>query len=131
MPASEATRASRYTVIYDGDCRVCSRTVGLLARWDSRGELEIVSSQAPGVRERFPWIPSKAYDDALQLVRADGRTWQGAAATEELLTVLPRGRWAAWLFRIPFMRGVADGFYRRFARNRHRLGCGEHCRSER
>jgi predicted DCC family thiol-disulfide oxidoreductase YuxK len=31
------------------------------------------------------------------------------------------------VFAIPFARTLADRFYRWFARNRYRLGCGEHC----
>lgn len=118
---------SSYTVIYDGDCRVCQRLARRLARWDRRGCFEIVPSQKPGVRARFPWIPARAYTESLQLVRSDGHTWQGAAAVEQIIRVLPRGRWFAWIFRIPFVRPLAERFYRWFAGNRYRLGCGEHC----
>jgi predicted DCC family thiol-disulfide oxidoreductase YuxK len=57
----------------------------------------------------------------------DGRTWQAAAALEELLNVLPKGRLLSLLFKIPFARPLADRFYRWFARNRYRMGCGDHC----
>ena len=117
-----------YTVIYDGNCKVCSRSVKLLATWDRKRELEMIPSQTPGVRERFPWIAPRAYVDSIQVVRTrDGKTWQAGAALEELLNVLPKGRLISWLFRIPFARKVVDKFYRWFARNRYRLGCGEHC----
>ena len=118
-----------YTVVFDGDCKVCTRLSRVLRQWDSGKELEVVSSQQPGVTARFPWIPMRAYADALQLVAANGTTWQGAAAIEQLLTVLPRGGWIAWVFKIPFIRPLADRFYRWFARNRYRLGCGAHCPS--
>jgi predicted DCC family thiol-disulfide oxidoreductase YuxK len=118
----------RYTVIYDGHCKVCSRMVRLLAKWDRNRELEIIPSQTPGVRERFPWIPARAYVESVQVIRTwDGKTWQAAAALEELLNVLPKGRLISWLFKIPFVRPLVDRFYRWFARNRYRLGCGEHC----
>ena len=118
----------RYTVVYDGQCIVCSRSVKLLAKWDRNHELEIIPSQTPGVRERFAWITPRAYVDSIQVVRTeDGRTWQAAAALEELLNVLPKGRLISWLFRIPFVRPLADKFYRWFARNRYKLGCDEHC----
>ena len=115
-------------MVYDGDCRVCTRLSLALARWDRGEHLEIVSSQTPGVMARFPWIPPDAYAEALQLIDADGNTWQGAMAIEQLLNVLPRGAAIAWLFKIPLARGVADRFYKWFARNRYRLGCGDHCR---
>jgi predicted DCC family thiol-disulfide oxidoreductase YuxK len=119
---------SRYTVIYDGNCKVCIRSVTLLTKWDRNHELEIIPSQSPGVRERFPWISPHAYIESMQVIRTrDGKTWQAAAALEELLNVLPKGRLFSWLFRIPFVRPLVDWFYRWFARNRYRLGCGEHC----
>lgn len=120
--------AKPYTVVYDGHCGVCGRIVEVLARWDRGAQLEIVPSQAPGVTQRFPWIEPGAFTDSMQVIRsADGRTWQGAAAIEQLLGVLPRGRWIAWIFRVPFARGLAERLYRWFARNRYRLGCGKHC----
>ena len=123
-----AAPGCRYTVIYDGHCKVCGRMVRVLAKWDGNRELEIIPSQTSGVRERFPWIPARAYVDSIQVIRTqDGRTWQAAAAIEELLKVLPRGRLISWLFKIPFVRPLIDRFYRWFARNRYRLGCGEHC----
>jgi predicted DCC family thiol-disulfide oxidoreductase YuxK len=130
-PALASTRvepARRYTVIYDGDCNVCGKMVGMLRKWDRNHQLEIVPSKAAGVCERFPWIPQRAYADSIQVVRAsDGKTWQAAAALEELLKVLPKGRLISWLFKIPFARPLADKFYKWFARNRGQFGCGDHC----
>ncbi len=121
--------AHAYTVVYDGDCGVCNKLVAALRKWDRHQELEIIPSQTPGLDIRFPWIPERAFMDSMQLVRAaDGRTWEGAAAVEQLLDVLPRGRWIAWTFRIPLVRGIAERLYRWFARNRYRMGCGNHCR---
>lgn len=118
-----------YTVVYDGDCRVCTRLSGVLETWDASHQLEVVSSQHLGVMARFPWIPARAYAEALQLIARDGTTWQGSAAIEQLLGVLPRGRWISWVFSLPFVRSLADRFYRWFARNRYRLGCGAHCQT--
>jgi predicted DCC family thiol-disulfide oxidoreductase YuxK len=117
-----------YTVVYDGHCKVCGRMVKLLVKWDKKQILEIIPSQAAGVHARFPWIPNRAYMESVQVIRnADGKTWQAAAALEELLNVLPKGWLFSWLFRIPFVRPIVDKFYRWFARNRYRLGCGDHC----
>jgi predicted DCC family thiol-disulfide oxidoreductase YuxK len=79
--------------------------------------------------ERFPWIPATALADALQLVAIDGTTRQGAAAIEQLLYVLPKGRLFAWIFQVPLIRPLADRFYRWFARNRYRFGCSSHCQT--
>ena len=128
----EAPRAGErgrlYTVVYDGHCKVCGRMVKVLAKWDRDHRLEIIPSQQPGVRERFPWIPSRSYEESMQVVRtSDGKTWQAAAALEELLKALPKGRMVSWLFKIPLVRPLVDVLYRSFARNRYRFGCGEHC----
>ena len=118
-----------YTVVYDGFCKVCNRLVKLLRRWDRTQQLEIVPSQQPGVHARFPWIPARAYTESVQLIGADGHTWQGAAAIEHILDVLPKGKLLSWVFSIPFIRPLAERFYRWFARNRYMLGCGDHCQS--
>ena len=117
-----------YTVIYDGHCKVCGRMVKLLTKWDNKHILEIIPSQAAGVHARFPWIPAHSYMESVQVIRnGDGKTWQAAAALEELLEIMPKGRLISWLFKIPFVRPIVDRFYRWFARNRYRMGCGDHC----
>jgi predicted DCC family thiol-disulfide oxidoreductase YuxK len=118
-----------YTVVYDGTCKVCGRLVTLLRKWDRSQEMEIVPSQQPGVMARFPWIPARAYVEAVQLIGPGGRTWSGAAAIEQLLNVLPKGRLLSWVFKIPFVRVIADRFYKWFARNRYHFGCGDHCQT--
>lgn len=118
-----------YTCVYDGMCTVCTRLATTLRTWDRRHQIEVVSSQTPGVMPRFPWIPTRAYAEALQLIGPGGQTWQGAGAIEQLLKILPKGKVIAWLFSIPLVRTLVDRFYRWFARNRYRLGCGEHCQS--
>ena len=117
-----------YTMIYDGECKVCGRMVKLIAKRDRDHKIEMVPSQAAGVHARFPWIPRRAYMESVQLIRSrDGKTWQAAGALEELLKVMPKGRLFSWIFKIPFVRPLVDTFYRAFARNRYRLGCENHC----
>lgn len=119
--------ARPYTVVYDGACKVCGRLARVLQRWDGQDTLSVVPSQQAGVKACFPWIPDSAYRESLQLIGPGGKTWQGAQAIEQLLNILPRGKLISWVFKIPFVRGIADRFYRWFARNRYQLGCGEHC----
>lgn len=119
--------ACEYTVVYDGACKVCGKLVRRLNSWDRSKRMQTIPSQASGVRARFPWIPARAYQESVQLIGPGGRTWQGAAAIEKIIELLPRGRWIAWVFRIPLVRPLAERFYRWFARNRFQFGCGEHC----
>jgi predicted DCC family thiol-disulfide oxidoreductase YuxK len=118
-----------WTVVYDGQCKVCSRLVGLLRKWDTRGEIETVPFQNTTVLDRFPWIPARAYAEAMQLIGPGGQTWQGGGAIEQLLKSLPYGALLGWVFRIPFFGTLFNRFYRWFARNRYKFGCGEHCAS--
>jgi predicted DCC family thiol-disulfide oxidoreductase YuxK len=125
--AAGAGTGRPYTVVYDGACKVCNRLIRVLQRWDRHGEIETLPSQNTSVYARFPWIPAEAYAEALQLVGPGGQTWQGAAAIEKLLDVLPHGRLLGWAFRVPLVGRLIDRFYRWFARNRYHFGCGEHC----
>jgi predicted DCC family thiol-disulfide oxidoreductase YuxK len=118
-----------YTVVYDGQCKVCNRLVGLLRQWDTGREIEMVPFQNTSVLSRFPWIPPEEYAKAMQLVGPGGRTWQGAQAIEQLLRVLPHGCLFGWVFRVPLAGRIIDRLYRWFARNRYKFGCGEHCSS--
>lgn len=125
--ASTAGMGRPYTLVYDGACRVCTRLAGILDRWDTRDEIEAIPFQNTSVLERFPWIPAFAYTQAIQLVGPGGRTWQGAGALEQLLKILPHGGVLGWAFRVPLAGRLIERFYRWFARNRYRFGCGEHC----
>ena len=117
-----------YTVVYDGHCKVCKRLVAMLKKWDKHHDLEILPSQTPGLGARFPWIPARAYLESVQFIdHHTETTLQGAAALELIIDVLPKGKLITWIFSIPFVRPLAERFYRWFARNRYRLGCGEHC----
>lgn len=128
-PALDRSAASptRSVLIYDGHCTVCGRIVAMLRRWDREGRLEVVASQDAGMAERFPGITPEEYRQSIQLVAPDGTRWQGAAAVEHAVDLLPKGGFVTWIFSIPFARPIAERGYRTFARNRYRLGCGDHC----
>lgn len=114
--------APRLTVVYDGACGVCRRSVELLRDWDRHDRLELVAFQAEGVMERFPQIDEIAFREAVQAIAPDGRHWSGADAVEKALEQTPKGGRIAWLFTLPLARPVARRFYRWFARNRSKLG---------
>jgi len=116
-----------YTVVYDGTCTICGKLVKMLRKWDAHGMLEILPSQNSCVRSRFPWIPDRAYLESVQLIGPGGETWQGAAAIEHIIDLMPKGKLLTWVFSIPFVRPLAEKFYRWFARNRYKMGCGTHC----
>ena len=119
--------ARPYVMVYDGHCTVCGRIMEVFRRWDRQQQLEILPSQDPTVGVRFPWIPSTAYRESVQLIGPGSVTWQGAEAMERAIDLMPKGVLITWVFSIPFARPIAERCYRWFARNRYHLGCGDHC----
>lgn len=116
-----------WTVVYDGECRVCIRSVNLLRDHDRYGRFELVAYQSQGVMDRFPDITPAAFEASVQLIGPDGRRWEGADAVAKIFSLTPRTRILAWLFRIPLVRPIARRAYRLFARHRARFGCSDHC----
>lgn len=116
-----------YTLIYDGECRICRRSVAWVRGIDRFGAVETIPYQDPEVPERFPEIPAERYPEAMQLVAPDGRRWEGGWAVEELLGLFPQWRWTGVIFRIPGMRRLVRWGYGIVARNRRAFGCGNHC----
>ena len=129
VQAQAAAMGRPYTVVYDGQCKVCGRLVKLLNAWDTGDELEVIPFQNTSVLSRFPWIPAAAYAEAVQLIGPGGKTWQGGEAIEQLLKILPYGLTFGWAFKVPGFGNLFGRFYRWFARNRYKFGCGEHCQS--
>jgi predicted DCC family thiol-disulfide oxidoreductase YuxK len=117
----------RWTVLYDGDCNFCRRTVRRLQRLDRDDRLALVPYQDREVAESFDWLASDALAEALHVVSPAGEVWTGARAVERLAPLLRGGRVPALIFRLPLVRAIADRVYRWIARNRHHLGCGAHC----
>jgi predicted DCC family thiol-disulfide oxidoreductase YuxK len=60
----------------------------------------------------------------MHLIAPDGRIWRGATAAREVLALLPRWRWAAYLMRVPGVLAVAERVYDWIARRRHSMPCG-------
>ena len=121
------TAEGSYTVLYDGGCPLCARWAFRLREWDREGALSFLPSTDPRVGDRFPEITPGALEASLHLVASDGRVWEGADAVEELLRILPQGKWLGGVFRLPLARPLARWLYRLVARNRYRLSCQDHC----
>ncbi|MFO7894132.1 MAG: DUF393 domain-containing protein [Longimicrobiales bacterium] len=108
----------QYTVVYDGECGICRRSVERLRAWDTEGRLRFVPFQAPGVMDRYPQIPERAFHEAVQVIAPDGRHWSGADGVERALEQTRGGRRLAWAFKLPFARPIARRVYRWVARHR-------------
>lgn len=113
---------TRPTLIYDGDCGVCRRSVDLLRRWDREQRIALLPFQDQARVAAFG-IPLPALAAAMHLVLPppDRRVLAGADAAPEILRLLPGKRWLAWGFGIPGVLPVARRLYAWIARRRRCL----------
>jgi len=114
------TDAPGPTLIYDGECGICTRSVALLRRWDREHVLQYVPFQDGARVERFG-IALPALAAAMHLILPDGRVYAGADAAPELLRLLPGKRWLAAPFRVPGVPPLARRVYAWIAARRHCL----------
>lgn len=124
---SQHHRSQSYVLVFDGKCDMCRRSVDWISRRDGQGVIEALPYQDPSVSDRFPEIPYRAFERAIQFVRPEGASLEGARAVEEILRVIPHTRWMAPFFYVPGVRWLAQRIYRIVAGNRRRFGCGDHC----
>src|SRR2546430_14333432 len=92
----------RASLISDGECGFCQRSVDLLRRWDREHRIALVPFQDQARVAAFN-IPLPALAAAMHLVLPppDGRVLAGADAVPELLRRVAGEGWVAWGFRIP------------------------------
>ena len=113
---------TRPTLIYDGECGFCRRSVDWVQRWDREHRIALVPFQDEARVAAFH-VPLPALAAAMHLVLPppDGRVFAGADAVPQLLRLLPGKRWLAWLFRVPGVQPVARRLYAWIARRRRCL----------
>lgn len=110
------------TVFYDAECSVCRHLCGMIKRRDSRGRIAFVSLRAPEIETGYPHLRGRNLQGDVHALLPEGRVAVGADAVHEALRLLPRWRWWAWVYRLPFAHGLCVAAYRHLALNRHRWG---------
>jgi predicted DCC family thiol-disulfide oxidoreductase YuxK len=108
----------RTTLIYDGDCGICTRLAGF-ARW-LRPRAEVRASQELDLAAYG--VTAAQCAEALQLVTAEGRVYSAQDAVARLLLISrPVWRPAGLVLLLPGVNALAGAGYRWLARNRYRL----------
>lgn len=107
------------TVLYDGTCALCVRCRDFLAQSATYVPLELLSSQAPGARERFgdvPWL-----GEELVLVSDEGDVWIGPAAFLVCLWALRD--WREWSYHMSgdAFAPLAERFFVALSSNRRSI----------
>ena len=119
MPAPESI-----SVIYDGDCRFCTRALRAIQRLDPRGIMQLFDSHASElVADRFPMLAGADFDQAMFAVTVQGTVFRGYFAFKEILRRLPLTWPLLLFFYMPGADAVGPRVYAWVARNRRRLGC--------
>jgi predicted DCC family thiol-disulfide oxidoreductase YuxK len=113
---------SRYTMLYDGNCRICCSQADLVRSFNSQDRIEVLDLHDPSAIVRFPQFSAQAVRSELHLVAPDGSVHIGAAAVREVLLRLPSLRGLGEILALPGMTALAAPFYRLVAANRYLFG---------
>jgi predicted DCC family thiol-disulfide oxidoreductase YuxK len=111
---------ARYDVLYDGDCGLCSRTVGWLRRLDWRGCLRFVDFNAAWdeLTDRYPGLNRDACVDAMHVVSPPGRITAGFDGFRTLAWVVPALWLVAPFLYVPGVPPIGRRVYQYVARHR-------------
>jgi predicted DCC family thiol-disulfide oxidoreductase YuxK len=109
------------TVLYDGECRFCTRSAHAIQRRFGRDRVALENFQEPGILERHPGVTHQAAMKKMQLVTAEGRIFAGAEAVARIAATTRFVGWLAYLYYVPGIKQLADLGYALVARYRYKL----------
>jgi predicted DCC family thiol-disulfide oxidoreductase YuxK len=111
----------RYTVIYDGNCNLCSNLVQLLERLDRGERFHYLPMQDQAGLARYGVTPTDCETGMILIdTTHTDRRWQGTAAAEEIAQLLPMGAAVLQVYRgIPGMPQLGDRVYAQVRDNRY------------
>jgi predicted DCC family thiol-disulfide oxidoreductase YuxK len=112
----------QYTLLYDGNCRMCTGQAQMVARYDDDQRLELLDINSDTARQRFPQISPRAARAALHLAAPDGSLYRGPEAVRQTLMLLPMLSPLGALLYLPGMMVLAHPVYNWVARNRYLFG---------
>jgi predicted DCC family thiol-disulfide oxidoreductase YuxK len=120
-----AKPAPVWTVVYDGLCPLCIRTMTVLDALDWRHRLAFVDLERDWGRAAAlaPGLSAGAARHAMHVVAPDGTVYRGYAAFRRLASVLPLLWPLAPLMALPLADRVGSAVYDGVARNRGRIPC--------
>ncbi len=107
------------TVLYDGSCTFCRRSIFVLVMLDHLHRLTIVNFREPAIRKKYaPDISEKDLNRALHIRFPDRSTFSGFHAFRQLASNLP----LLWIFvpilHLPLASYIGSKLYRRISSSR-------------
>lgn len=122
---------SDWTLAFDGQCRLCLRSVEWIRVRLGPGAPTFVDARDPGLdglpAEARPQVRPEDLLEEMHLFGPEGEVFRGSRAVEEVLRRTPRWRWLGSLLSLPPIRPLARRVYQWVADHRTELGCGDHC----
>ncbi len=116
-----ATRPNRITVIFDGDCLLCRRSVHWLRDRHKHIAVDTVAAADPAAVAGYGRVPG--YGDNMVVVGDDGRIWVGPPDAYLVVMWAVRGtRMLSYLLSLPLLKPAAAAVFRFVAGNRHLIG---------
>jgi predicted DCC family thiol-disulfide oxidoreductase YuxK len=110
----------RVKVLYDGDCPLCSREIGFLARRDrGRGRIQFEDVANPSFDPGVWGLDDQRVMARIHGVLPNGAVIEGVEVFRQAYAAVGLG-WLVAPTRWPGLRHLADLAYRIFARNRLR-----------
>jgi predicted DCC family thiol-disulfide oxidoreductase YuxK len=115
----------KYTVLYDGACGLCKRTIGTIRGLDLFTRVECVDAvnDRPTVEKRFPGLGAEQYLTDMQVVTPRGKIYSGFYAYRSLAWILPLGWLALPVLYLPGVPSIGSRIYRLVAARRHLNSC--------
>lgn len=115
------------TVLFDGDCGFCRRSIRLGKSLDWLGKIEWRARLEPGTKERFPQLSDEETQNRMVSIRPDGKSYGGFYAVRDIWLRLPLTFLPALILYIPGVHLLGEPAYKWIAENRHRFGGSESC----
>jgi predicted DCC family thiol-disulfide oxidoreductase YuxK len=108
------------SLLYDGDCPLCSREVEMLRRRDERGAIAMIDISAPGFDASLYGLDQQTVMARIHGVLPDGTVIEGMEVFRRAYAAVGLG-WLLAPSRWPVVGKLFDAAYTWFARNRLRL----------
>lgn len=116
-----SSRPSGLTVVYDGDCLLCRRSVNWLGSQRQAVPIRTLASSAPEAIEQFGHLTN--YGDDMIVAADDGRTWVGPPdAYLVTMWALPALRPMSYVLSIGPLKPLVGRVFQVVTGNRQAIG---------
>lgn len=121
------TSLPRYTVFYDGHCRLCTDSKRTMEQMDTSVELAFVNVQDWSQMQHYPQIDPVAALGQMHVITPDGVVHGGYDGLVALMPAFPTLRMFHPLATGPLARQIGKRLYAVLARNRYKIAGSTGC----